>query len=358
MRVKIVRRLEINRRTIILARILSVVAALLTASLVFLIYGLDPLTVYSSIFYNAFATQTGLTESVVRMIPLLLVSSGLALVFMTGFWNIGAEGQLLAGAMAAYLAAVGLSWLPPLVLIPVLFALGFIAGAIWGIVPAILKARLNVNEVISTLMFYYILYWFFQHLIHGPWEAKEKVGQLTYGGFAHTEVIPKSSQLPLIAGTRIHWPTLIIAVASSILVYFLIVKTPLGYEMRVVGDNPSAARAAGMSYLKVITLAMVVSGGLAGVAGVGELCGIQLRFTPEFLSGYGFSGIITAWLGGINPISLIITNFLYGGLLVGGEYIMINYRLPIGVVDMFNGIILFFVLSGDFFAKYKVKVIW
>ncbi len=356
MKIKIVRRLETSRRTIILVRILSVALALLTASLVFLMYKLDPITVYGSIFSNAFATQTGLTESVVRMIPLLLVSSGLALVFMTGFWNIGAEGQLLAGAMAAYLAAVTLSWLPPLILIPILFTFGFLAGALWGILPAILKAKLNVNEVISTLMFYYILYWFFQHLIHGPWEAKEKVGQLTYGGFAHTEVIPKSSQLPLIAGTRIHWPTLIIAVAASILVYFLITKTPLGYEMRVVGDNPSAAKAAGMSYLKVIALATVISGGLAGVAGVGELCGIQLRFTPEFLSGYGFSGIITAWLGGINPISLIITNFLYGGLLVGGEYIMINYRLPIGVVDMFNGIILFFVLSGDFFTRYKVRI--
>ncbi len=356
MRIRLVRRLEVSRGTVILVKILSVALALLTASLVFLMYGLDPLTVYSSIFSNAFATQTGLTESIVRMIPLLLVSSGLALVFMTGFWNIGAEGQLLAGAMAAYLAAISLSWLPPLILIPILFVVGFLAGALWGILPAILKARLNVNEVISTLMFYYILYWFFQHLIHGPWEAREKVGQLTYGGFAHTEVIPKSSQLPLIAGTRIHWPTLVIAITASILVYFLITRTPLGYEMRVVGDNPSAAKAAGISYLKVITLAMVISGGLAGIAGVGELCGIQLRFTPEFLSGYGFSGIITAWLGGINPISLIITNFLYGGLLVGGEYIMINYRLPIGVVDMFNGIILFFVLSGDFFTRYRVKI--
>ena len=355
MRIRAVRRLEVSKRNLVTVRILSVIVALLTASLVFLAYGLNPLEVYRSIFLNAFATEIGLTESVVRMIPLLLVSSGLALVFRTGFWNIGAEGQLLAGAMASYLLAVELPELSPLILLPALFAVGFVAGAIWGIPPAVLKAKLNVNEVISTLMLYYVLYWVFQHLIHGPWKAREKVGKLTYGGFAHTEVIPEHSQLPLLPGTRIHWPTLIIAVVASVLVYFLLTRTPWGYEMRVVGSNPDAAKAAGISYLKAVTLAMMVSGGLAGLAGVGELCGSQKRITPEFLSGYGFSGIITAWLGGTNPISLIITNFLYGGLLVGGEYIMITYRLPIGVVDMFNGIILFFVLAGEFFIKYELR---
>ncbi|MCD6348330.1 MAG: ABC transporter permease [Candidatus Korarchaeota archaeon] len=355
MRLKVVRRLEINKGLLLTVRVLSVAAALLAASLVFMAYGLDPLDVYRSIFSNAFATRIGLTESVVRMIPLLLVSSGLALVFRTGFWNIGAEGQLLAGAMAAYLVAVNFTTTPTALLIPALFLAGFVAGALWGILPALLKAKLNVNEVISTLMLYYVLYWVFQHLIHGPWKAREKVGQLTYGGFAHTEVLPENSHLPVIDGTRIHWPTLLVAVAASVVAYFLLTRTPWGYEMRVVGDNPDAARAAGISYLKAVTLAMVVSGGLAGLAGVGELCGIQKRFTPEFLSGYGFSGIITAWLGGTNPISLLITNFLYGGLLVGGEYIMITYRLPIGVVDIFNGIILFFVLAGDFFVRYELR---
>ncbi len=354
MRFRTIKRLEMSRKIMILVRILSVLAALMTASIVFLVYGLNPVDVYTSIFYNAFATSIGVTESVVRMIPLLLVSSGLALAFRTGFWNIGAEGQLLAGAMAAYVVAVNYGSLSPALLIPVLFSVGFAAGAAWGILPAILKAKLNVNEVISTLMLYYVLYWTFQHLIHGPWKAKEKVGQLTYGGFAHTEVIPKASHLPLIDGTRIHWPTLLIAVIASILAYLLLTKTPWGFEMRAMGSNPDAAAAAGMSYLRTVALAMVVSGGLAGVAGVGELCGVQKRFTPEFLSGYGFSGIITAWLGGNNPMSLIVTNFLYGGLLVGGEYIMITYKLPIGVVDLFNGIILFFVLAGEFLVRYRV----
>ena len=348
------RRPEISRRVLVTARILSVLAALLASSLVFIVYGLDPARVYASIFYNAFATRIGIAESVVRMIPLLLVSTGLSLVFRAGFWNIGAEGQLLAGAMAAYSVAVSLGYLPPALLIPALFAVGFAAGAAWGIPPAVLKARLNVNEVISTLMLYYILYWIFQHLIHGPWEVREKVGQLTYGGFAHTAIVPENSQLPLIGGTRIHWPTFLISLAAPFLTYLLLTRTPLGFEMRAIGGNPDASRAAGVSYLRTITLAMVVSGGLAGVAGVGELCGVQRRFTPEFLSGYGFSGIITAWLGGNNPLSLIVTNFLYGGLLVGGEYIMITYRLPIGVVDLFNGTILFFVLAGEFLTKYRV----
>lgn len=351
---RVMRRLEVSRKLILTVRVISVLAALVIASLIFFVYGLDPLDVYYSIFYNAFATRIGITESVVRMIPLLLVSSGLALAFKTEFWNIGAEGQLLAGAMAAYMVAVSLRSLNPALLIPLLFIVGFAAGAFWGIPPALLKAKLNVNEVISTLMLYYILYWIFQHLIHGLWKAQEKVGGLTYGGFAHTEVLPKNAHLPVIDGTRIHWPTLIMALVASTLVYLLLFRTPWGFEMRAVGSNPNAARAAGMSYPKVLTIAMIISGGLAGIAGVGELCGVQKRFTPEFLSGYGFSGIITAWLGGSNPISLVITNFLYGALLVGGEYLMINYKLPIGVVDLFNGIILLSVLAGDFLVRYRV----
>jgi len=351
---KLVKRVEVPKRLLIAVRIGSIALALIVSSILLLTQEINPYDFFSGLLLNVFGTNVGLTESIVRMMPLLLISSGLSLSFKAGFWNIGAEGQLLAGAMLGYLLASSLD-LPGPIQIPLLFISGFLAGAAWGIIPALLKARLNMNDVISTLMLYYVIYWIFQHMIHGPWKAVETVGGLTYGGFAHTSVIPANSQLPVIEGTRIHWPTLLIALASAFLVYFLLRRTTWGFEIRAVGDNPDASRAAGISSTKVLLIVAVISGGLSGIAGIGELCGIQKRFTPEFLSGYGFSAIITAWLSGTNPISLIIANFLYGGLLVGGNYAMISYKLPIGFINLFNGAILLSVLAGDFMVRYELR---
>lgn len=352
---KLVKRVEISKKLVVGVRLLSIIIAFSLASLFLLLHGVNPIDFYARLLLNVFGTKVGVTESVVRMIPLLLISSGLALSFRAGFWNVGAEGQLLAGAMLGYLVASTFGDSPSYVLIPLLFIVGYLAGAVWGVIPAFLKAKLNVNDVLSTLMLYYVLYWVFQHMIHGPWKAVETVGGLTYGGFAHTQVLPENSQLPVLTGTRVHWPTLLIALTSTILVHLLLRRTTLGFEIRAFGGNPDASRAAGISGTKVLLLVASVSGGLSGVAGIGELCGIQKRFTPEFLSGYGFSAIITAWLSGNNPVNLLISNFLYGGLLVGGSYAMISYKLPIGFINMFNGLILLSVLIGEFLIRYELR---
>lgn len=352
---RVVRRPEASRKLVIGVRILSISAALILASLLLMLHDVNPFDFYSGLLFNVFGSRVGVTESVVRMIPLLLISSGLSLSFRAGFWNIGAEGQLLAGAMLGYLIASSFGEAPSFLLIPSLFIAGYLAGAAWGIIPALLKAKYNVNDVLSTLMLYYILYWVFQHLIHGPWKAVETVGGLTYGGFAHTKVLPANSQLPVIAGTRVHWPTLLIALISTFLTYFILRRTTWGFELRAFGWNPDASRAAGISGEKVLLLAAFISGGLSGVAGIGELCGVQKRFTPGFLSGYGFSAIITAWLSGNNPVNLLISNFLYGGLLVGGSYAMISYKLPLGFINMFNGLMLLSVLAGEFLIRYELR---
>ncbi len=356
MRLVVEKRTVASRRFSVAVRVASVAAALLTMAAVFAGYGLDPVRVYGGIFSKAFGTPVGLAETVVRMIPLLLISSGLALVFKAQFWNIGAEGQFLAGAMAAFVVATSLPDLPPHLLIPLMFAVGFLAGAAWGVPTAFMRAKLNVNEVITTLMFTYILDWIFQWTLSGPWKARETVGQLTYSGFRHSVVITENAWLPLIEGTRVHWPTLALAVAAAIAAYLVVSRTTFGYELRVVGDNPEAARAAGMSYSTVVSVGMIISGGLAGMAGVGELAGIQHRFTAEFLTGYGYDAIITAWLGGMNPVGLLVANFLLGGLVVGGDYLQIKFRLPGGMIDMFNGTILFFVLAFEFLLRYRIRI--
>ena len=357
MRIIVRKRVAPSKKLVIGIRVGSILLGLVVIALVFWARGLNPLEVYYSIFYNAFATPLGLAETVVNMIPLLLISAGLAMAFNMKFWNIGAEGQFLMGAMAAFWVAMEFQDLPSTVLIPLIFIAGFVAGAIWAIPPAILRSKLNVNEVITTLMMYYIAYYILQHMVHGPWMAQEEWGGLQWGGYAHSAIIAENAWIPQIAGTRICWPTLIISLAALVAVYLIWFKTPVGYEMRVVGDNPEAARCAGISYSKAVLAVMLISGGLAGIAGANELAGIQHKLLPTFPRGYGFTGIITAWLGGMNILGQILANFFFGGLMAGGDYLVIVFKLPSFTVQMFNGALLFFVVMGEFLVNYRVRIV-
>ncbi|HDM92016.1 MAG TPA: ABC transporter permease [Candidatus Korarchaeota archaeon] len=357
MRIIVRKRVAPSKKLVIGIRVGSILLGLLVIAVVFWARGLNPLEVYYAIFYNAFVTPLGLAETLVNMIPLLLISVGLAMAFNMKFWNIGAEGQFLLGAMAAFWVAMNFQNLPKPVLISLILIAGFLAGAIWAIPPALLRAKLNVNEVITTLMMYYIAYYILQHMVHGPWMAHEEWGGLQWGGYAHSAIIAEKAWIPQISGTRICWPTLIVSIVSLIAVYAIWYKTPVGYEMRVVGDNPEAARCAGISYAKTVLVAMLISGGLAGIAGANELAGIQHKLLPTFPRGYGFTGIITAWLGGMSLPGQILANFFFGGLMAGGDYLVIIFKLPSFTVQMFNGALLFFVVMGEFLVNYRVRIV-
>ncbi len=335
-----------KRRNGVLTRLIFSFLAVLVASMIYMLQGVDPLDVFSALI-SAFTTKVGFSELLVRMIPLLLISSGLALCFRMKFWNIGAEGQYIVGAMAAFLAVE--STRQPIVALLSAFA----AGAVLAVPPALMKSRLGVNEVLSTLMIYYVVYWVFQYLIHGPWKAREKVGEVSYGGFAHTSIIP--AELGTVPGTRISPVMLFLALSSAVLIYFVMERTKLGFEIKAFGGNPKAAEISGMSYFRTAALTMMISGGLAGLAGAGDLLAIQHRLIPEFPCGYGFTGIITAWLGGTSPLGLIAANMFFGGLLVGGEEMMIVYSLPFGAINVFNGLILMFVAAGEFLTRYRAR---
>ncbi len=355
-------RITLTRRTYapiwlkLLVRVLALAGALLVMGVFFsALYGLDPVEIYKKIFTGGFGSKQGLAEAVVKTIPLMLCGAGLSLAFRAQFWNIGAEGQLIMGAIAAAKVVYSLSNKFEAGLIPLMFLAGFAAGALWGVIPAILKAKLRLNEVVITLMMNYIAMYFLLYLIYGPWRAKEEWGGMKWAGFPHTPLFPEHAWLPQVSGTRIHYPTLIIGMISIILLYIVLWRSPFGYEIRVVGDNPEAAKFAGISHLKVLCLVMILSGGLAGIAGVGEAAGIQHRLRPGFSVGYGYTAIITAWLGGLDPLLVIITSFLLGGLLVGNDMIQIAFRLPVGVIDLFNGTILFFALVGEFLTNFRIR---
>jgi len=337
----------------ILTLVGSLLAGLLMISLIFLLSGVNPLYAIYKIFSGSFGSVYGIKETLTKAIPLMLIGGGLAVAFRAKFWNIGAESQLLMGAIFG--TWVGLNWGPHLsapVIVPLMFIAAFIGGALWGIIPAVLKIRFSINEVISTLMMNYICAEFMTLLITGPWKGKTKFG------FPYTDDLPGSAILGLIPGSRIHYVTLIVAVVSVVLLGIAIYKTRFGYEVRVIGENPDAARYAGIDFLKTTLWVMVISGGVAGLAGIGEVAGIHhyLSYPASISSGYGFTAIIVAWLAKLNPFYVIISSIFFAGILVGGDAIQISLGLPAATVEVFNGTLLVFLIMGDYFLKNKVRL--
>ncbi|HDI32133.1 MAG TPA: ABC transporter permease [Thermofilum sp.] len=352
--IKIERRSVTTPRLNALIPFVSVLISLLIAAAVFAFQGIDPLTAYKAIFIKSFGTIKGITHIISKLIPLLLCGVGLIISFRSNLSNIGAEGQIIIGALAAtWIALYALPSVSPSIVIPCMFFLGFLAGGAWAAIPAILRIKFNVNEVISTLMMNYVAFKITEYLIYGPWK-----GESTWG-FPQTDLFPESVWLPMIPGTYIHYPTLVLALSAAVLSEVLISRTKLGYELRVFGLSPDAAKYAGISFLKVSVIAMFLSGGLAGLAGVGEIAGIhhRLRYPWAISSGYGYTAIIVAWLSRLNCLAAIPASFMLAGLLVGGDAIQVTLRLPVNVVYIFNGLILLCVAGGEILTKYRVRIL-
>jgi len=333
--------------------IVAIAAALVAAGIFFKAYGVSPLRAYRLIVTGALGSSVGIAETIRRTIPLLLIGVGLTVAFRALFWNIGAEGQLLFGAIAATGVALFVP-MPEALRLPAMFAAGFIGGAMWALIPAVLKVRLGINDVISTLMLNYVAAFIVQWLILGPWKGP------TARGFAYTDKFPSSAMIPRIPGTTVHWPTLILGVVAAVIAYVWVARTRQGFEIRVVGENPHAARYAGISQGKVVIMVMLVSGGLAGIAGVGEVAGVQrMLLDPAKLSlGYGYTAIIVAWLARRNPLAVLVTSVFFGVIMAGGDVIKVSLGLPFQLVNVFNGLILFFLIGSEIFMKYRVSFAW
>jgi simple sugar transport system permease protein len=336
------------------ALLLSLALALLLIAVLFRALGVNPITAYQRIFRGAFGSRYGLSETTVKAIPLMLVGVGLSIAFRARVYNIGAEGQLLAGAICASGLALARPDWPRWMLLPGMFAVGFLGGALWALIPALLKVRFRVDEVLSSLMMVYIASELVNYLVYGPWKGASEMG------FPYTDKFSATAQLPTLFRTRIHYPTLILGVVLAVLAFLLIQRTKWGFEIRVTGENPEAARYAGMDYLKTAILVMLLSGGLAGLAGVGEVAGIhhRLRYPQGISPGYGFTAIIVTWLARLNPLAVIVTSLLLGGLLVGGDAIQVALGLPVATIYIFNGLILLFVLGANLFTRYQVRLQW
>jgi simple sugar transport system permease protein len=332
----------------ILVPVVSVILALLTGALLLALTGKDPLQVYSVMFYGAFGSKYGLTETVVKATPLLLAGLGLAVAFRMQLWNIGGEGQIYMGAFGATWVALTIPDQPAWVVLPAMMLAGAVAGGLWAVIPAIPRAYLGVNEIITTLMLNYVAILWIDYLVYGPW--KDPAGY----NFPLTPSFSESAILPTLGDTRIH-AGLLIGVVLAIILYLLIFRTKFGYEIRVLGESPEAARYAGMNITGKIILVMMISGAICGLAGMAELSGVTHRLQQGFSPGYGYTAIIVAWLTKLNPLGIIIVALLFGGLQVGGFAVQMN-GVPATVVSMLQGGLLFFVLGGEILTRYRISI--
>lgn len=339
-----------SRLVTVLLPVVSVFLALLLGAIVLLTAGHDPLAVYGAMFNGAFGSTNGLAETLVKTIPLLLAALGVSIAFRMLLWNIGAEGQLHLGAIFATGTALYLlPSAPSYVIIPAMVLAGFIGGALWGLVPGVLRAYFKVNEIITSLMLNYVAILFSEYLVHGPWRNPQGFG------FPGTASFPDTAWLPRLLPTRVHLGLLFGLIAALVL-FVILRRTVWGYEIRVIGENKRAARYAGMNIARNILLVMALSGGLAGIAGMSEVSGVAHQLQRNLSPGYGYTAIIVAWLAKLNPWVIVLVSFLFAGLLVGGDQLQASMGLPAAIAPMLQGTILFFLLGGEALARYRIRV--
>ncbi len=336
--------------TAALAPIIAVILALALAGVLLLILGKNPLEAYASMIEGAFGSDTRIFNTISRAVPLMLVAIGICIAFRGGVINIGAEGQLFVGAVSATAFAVAAGEnLTPWLLVPLTLLVGFLGGALWGSVPGYLKARFDVNEILSTVMMNEIAIRLVLFLLGGPMIDPKEVAQ---GTLIHqSAALPEASWLARLSPpSRLH-TGIFIAIIAAVIVYILLWRTPLGYRIRAVGQSRAASLYAGISVPTYLTLALILSGGLAGLAGAVEVTGVTHRMVEGFAVGYGFSGIVVALFGRLHPIGAIPSAFLFGALLTGAERMQRDLQVPSATITALQGLVVLFVVSSDVWVR-------
>jgi simple sugar transport system permease protein len=327
----------------------GMLVALLIGAIMLLFLKVNPLVAYGEMLAGAFGSVSGLTQTLVKATPLLLVGLGICIAFRASVINIGGEGQIIVGALAATWFPLTFRAWPGWILIPSTLLVGFLAGAVWGFIPGILKARLKVNEILSTVMMNAIALQLMNLMIRTVLMDPAGVTAGTY--LAQSERLPEQVWLTrLVPQTLLHTGTLI-AVALAVVVYIFLWRTTIGYRIRAVGLNPDASRFSGINVPFYQALSLTLAGGFAGVAGAIEVIGVQHRLLEGITSGYGFSGIVAALFGGLHPLGTIPASILFGGLLVGGDKMQRAVQVPNSLIDAILGLVVLFVVGSALWSR-------
>lgn len=328
----------------------ALAAAFLAGAILLAIARSNPFKAYYVMFTGPFSSRFGITEIMVRATPLLLVGLGIVISFRSGILNIGGEGQILMGAVTGAALALAFPTWPAFLLLPLVLLGAALAGAVWGGFAGWLKARLAVNEILSTVMLNQIALQIYLFLIRGPLIDPQEVAYGT--GVPQTSLLPRQIWLlRLIPATRLH-AGLILALVLALLVYIFLWRTTIGYRMRAVGAGPEAARYAGIRVEFYLVLAMALAGAFAGLAGAVEVLGVHHRALEGLSAGYGFSGIVTALFGRLHPLGTIPAAFLIGTLLLGADMMQRGVNVPAAMVMAIQGLVILFVVSSDILLRH------
>jgi simple sugar transport system permease protein len=342
--IRTVKRSELSKMDTFKLRIYAFILALVAGGLFILFIGYNPFELYATIISGAFRSGMAIQATIKIMIPLLMSSLGVTLAFKMKFWNIGAEGQIIVGAIfSSYFALFHSDW-PHIILLTVMFLAGFVGGGLWGLIPAYFKSRFNTNETLFTLMLNYIALHVISFLRDGPWKDPDS------SGFPKIARFVTNAQLNKVFGVQLGW---IIALVLLVIVFIYIKYSKQGYEISVVGESQATARYSGMNVKKIVLRTMVLSGGICGITGFIQSAGSDMTLASSVAGGVGFTAIIVAWLANLNPLGIFLVSFLFSILEKGSSVMQSTFGLSTYSASVLQGIILFFILGCEFFVRYK-----
>ncbi len=347
--IKLEPRGERSRLMAYLSPVLAILLTMLTGVILFSLLGIDPWHALVTLLYTPISDVYGWTELAVKATPILLCAVGLSVVFKAQIWNIGAEGQLLMGGLFGSYMALQLIDVEGIWVLPVVLVAGVIGGLFWAGIAALLKVKFNTNEILTTIMMNYIALNILLWAVHGP--MKDPDGY----NFPESAMFGDSSLMPiLIEDTRVHFG-LALALLAVVAVWVLMSRAFMGFQIRVMGLDASAARLSGFKEKRLAFFALLLSGGLAGLAGVSEVTGPIGQLIPSISPGYGYAAIIVAFLGRLHPVGIVLATFLMALLYMGGEMAQIELGLPLALTSLFQGLLLFYLLACDVLIGFRLR---
>ncbi len=348
---RIEQRREMFRGLLYLSPVLAVAMTVLTGFVLFAAMGHDPVLALYHFGISPLLSLYGVSELLVKAAPLIMIGVGLAVGFRANVWNIGAEGQLTCGAIAAGVVALAFWEQEGVWVLPLMCLAGAFGGMAYAAIPAFLKTRFDVNEILTSLMLTYVATLFLGTLVYGP--LKDPAGF----NFPQSRMFTESALLPIVlAGTRLHFGA-IIALMIAVAVWVLMTFTIIGFQIRVLGQAPAAARYAGFHRKRLIWTCLLMSGGFAGLAGTFEIAGPIGQLIPSITPGYGFTAIIVAFLGRLHPLGIVLSGLVVALSYIGGENAQVEVGLPQAVTGVFQGLLLFFLLASDFLVRYRIRLV-
>lgn len=346
---KIEARAEPSRKMALAAPLIATGLTIVISSIFFMSLGLNPVLTLYTFFIQPLTTMNGISEWLLKASPLILIACGLAIGFRANVWNIGAEGQLIIGAIAAGGVGLFAPWQQSAFLLPTMVFAGMIAGAAWAAIPAFLRDRMNTNEILVTLMLTYVATLILSYLVHGPW--RDPAGF----NFPQSALLPNEGMFEVFSYSYRLNTSIFLTVIVVMITWLFTERSFMGYKMSVGGIAPAAARFAGFKASAAIWIGMIASGAAAGLAGTMEVAGPLGQLSSQISPGYGFAAIIVAFIGRLHAFGIVLGGLLLSLLYLGGETVQLSLGLPSSIALIFQGMLLFFLLASNFLINFRIR---